>query len=320
MRARCTVVLAALAAGSLLAGAPAEPEPERGDHDFVVTNLHDGDEYTLAGYRMDPPCSADTAVLLQHGLSYTGEAWDVPGYSYARILAEAGYAVYAPDRLGYGGSVLDDGRNVSTFAHADMAAQMATQLAEQYEHVVLAGHSAGAEAVITATGLLGAPVDALVPMGYTTDPDPVFLATDWIPGDQVRALQDDYEYFLGTPEHRAEMFYTENADPAVVAADTEAAVLTPSGEIQTITFQPSRIGSVLVDVPVFIQLAERDRLFPSAFADLWAAQFVSSPSVTVDIVRGTGHTYMLHHEGPAAGERIADWLAGPAGLPGCTSP
>ncbi len=206
--------------------------------------------------------------------------------------------------------MLEDGRIVSTLAHADMAAQMAAELAEQYDHVVLAGHSAGAETAITATGLFDAPVDALIPMGYTTDPDPVFLATDGIPGDQVRALQDDYEYFLGTPEHRAEMFYTDNADPEVIAADTDAAVLTPSGEVQTITFQPSRIGSALVDVPVFIQLAERDRLFPSAFADLWAAQFVSSRSVTVDIVPGTGHTYMLHYEGPAAADRIVDWLAG----------
>lgn len=311
-----------MAAGLLVAAAPAAtgrpgPPPTRSSHDFVVTNLHDGGEYTLAGYRVDPTCQADTAVLLQHGLSYTGEAWDVPDYSYARILAEAGYATFATDRLGYGGSVLEDGRNVSTLAHADMAAQMATQLADEFDHVVLAGHSAGGETVITATGVFGAPVDALVPMGYTTDPDPVFLATDWITGDQVRALQDDYEYFLGTPEHRAEMFYTDDADPDVIAADTEAAVLTPSGEVQTITFQPSRIGSALVDVPVFIQLAEHDRLFPSDFADLWAAQFVSSPSVTVDIVAGTGHTYMLHHAGPAAAVRIADWLSDTAGLEGC---
>lgn len=316
MHARVLVI--GVAAVVLIAAAPAGGPPERRDHDFAVTNPDDGVEHTLQGYRVDPACGPDTAVLLLHGLSYTGEAWDMPDYSYARILAEAGYATFGPDRLGYGGSVLDNGRDVSIQAHADMAAQMATQLSEEFDHVVLAGHSAGAETVISAVGLFDAPADALVPMGYTTYPDPEFLANDWIPGDQVRALQDDYVYFLGTPEHRAEMFYTDNADPDVVAADTEAAVLTPSGEIQTISFQPSRIGSALVDVPVLAQLAEQDRLFPSEFADLWAAQFTSSPSVSVDVVPGTGHTYMLHHEGPAAAERIAAWLDDTADLGGCT--
>jgi len=72
-------------------------------------------------------------------------------------------------------------------------------------------------------------------------------------------------------------------------------------------------------VPVLAQLAEFDRLFPAVYADLWAAQFVLSPSVTVDVVPGTGHTYMLHHAGPAAAERIASWLATTAGLPGCVA-
>lgn len=170
---------------------------------------------------------------------------------------------------------------------------------------------------MTATALFDAPVEGVVAMGYHTYPDPQFLAEDWITGDQVRAAQDDYEYFMGTPERRAEMFYTDNADQAVIDADTAAAVLTPSGEVQTISFQPSRGGSGAVDVPVLLQLAEDDRLFPSAFADQWAGQFVSSPSVTVDVVPGTGHTYMLHHEGPAAAQRIADWLDETVGLAGC---
>jgi pimeloyl-ACP methyl ester carboxylesterase len=312
-------VLVVAAVAALVPGSPVQASSTRVDRSFSVRSISDGATHTLRGFEVSPACAADTVILLQHGLSYTSEAWDVPGYSYARLLADAGYAVVAVDRLGYGRSPLDNGRKVSSLAHADMAAQLARQLGQTYEHVVLAGHSAGGEAVVAAAGLFDAPVDAVIPMGYHTFPDPQFLALDWVVGDQVRALLDDYEYFLGTPQHRAEMFYTADADPAVIAADTAAAVLTPSGEIQTLSLQPARIGSLLVDVPVLAQLAERDRLFPSAFASLWAAQFVSSPSVTVDIVPGAGHTYMLHHSGPAAAGRIADWLAGPAGLPGCNA-
>lgn len=294
-----------------------DDDPVRSEHDVVVTNPGDGLEHTLQGFRVDPPCDADTAVVFVHGLSYTGEAWDVDGYSYTRILAEHGYATFAHSRLGYGPSTLDDGYAVSTTGMADMAGQVAASLTDEFDHVVFAGHSAGAETTLTATALFDAPVDAVVAMGYHTYPDPEFLAEDWITGDQVRAAQDDYEYFMGTPERRAEMFYTDDADQAVIDADTAAAVLTPSGEVQTISFQPSRSGSGLVDVPVLLQLAEDDRLFPSAFADQWAGQFVSSPSVIVDVVPGTGHTYMLHHEGPAAAVRIADWLADEVGLAGC---
>ncbi|MDX1511700.1 MAG: alpha/beta hydrolase [Nitriliruptorales bacterium] len=307
-----------LATVSLLAGPAggAAAETVRTDVTYELTNLNDGAEHTVHGYLREAPCDADTVVLLQHGLSYTGEAWDVPGYSYSEILAEAGYDVVAIDRLGYGRSVLDDGYNVSTFAFADMTAQLADILREDWDKVVLGGHSAGAETTVQAVGLFGASADAVIPMGYHTYPDPQFLAFDWS-SNQVDALQDDFIYFMGTPERRTEMFYTENADPAISESDTAGAVETPSGEVQTISFQPSRIGAFNVTAPVFAQLAEDDRLFPSEFADFWASQFVQAASVTIDIVPGTGHTYMLHHEGPAAAHRIVDWLSTTAGLPGC---
>ena len=294
----------------------AAAETSRTDVTYQLTNLNDGAEHAVHGYLREASCDADTVVLLQHGLSYTAEAWDVPGYSYAEIFAEAGYDVVAIDRLGYGRSVLDDGYNVSTFAFADMTAQLADILREGWDKVVLAGHSAGAETTVQAVGLFGASADAVIPMGYHTYPDPQFLALDWS-SNQVDALQDDFVYFMGTPERRAEMFYTENADPAISEADTAGAVETPSGEVQTISFQPSRIGAFNVTAPVLAQLAEDDRLFPSVFAPFWAAQFVQAASVTIDIVPGTGHTYMLHHEGPAAAHRIVDWLSTTAGLPGC---
>ncbi len=319
------MAVAALVGAVLAAPGVASADPAtavtRSDADVAVTNPGDGETYDLDGFVVGPDgCEPTTAILLLHGLSYTGESWDVAGYSWTRMLAARGYDVYAIDRLGYGDSVLDDGYAVSTHGHADMAAQVVTQLTESYDDVVLAGHSAGAETAISAVGINGAPVSALVAMGYHTYPDPLFIANDYAQ-NELDALQDDYVYFLSTPERRAEMFYTaENADPEVIAADTAAAVLTPSGEIITITYQPARIGSALVGVPTMLQLGEDDQLFPVEYAPFWEAQFLLAPSVTTDVVPGSAHTYMLHHEGPAAAERMADWIGGPAGLPGCVVP
>jgi pimeloyl-ACP methyl ester carboxylesterase len=288
----------------------------RRDVSFEVTNLMElGATHAIHGFRIEPACNADTVVLLQHGLSYTSEAWDQPGYSYARVLASAGYAVVAIDRLGYAQSPLADGRLVSVEAYADMASQIVGELRKEFAHVVIAGHSAGAEASTLEAGLFR-DVDALIAMGYHHLPS-VEIYSDFLTGDIPRALLDDYEYFLGTPEHRADMFYTADSDPAVVAADTARAVLTPSGEILTIGNQPSQLVMGLIDVPVLLQLADSDRLFPLEQAFLEAPRFLSSPSVTVDEVPSAGHTFMLHHSGPAAAARAAAWLRSQAGTPGC---
>ncbi|HKN91098.1 MAG TPA: alpha/beta fold hydrolase, partial [Acidimicrobiia bacterium] len=113
--------------------------------EFTVKNpAENGATRQIVGYRYDTFCTSPTAVLLMHGLSYTKEAWDFPGYSVAQKLAAAGYAVFAIDRLGYGESKLENGYNVTHEAYADMAHQIVDQLRGQgFSHVVLGGHSAG---------------------------------------------------------------------------------------------------------------------------------------------------------------------------------
>ncbi|MGH9005502.1 MAG: alpha/beta hydrolase, partial [Acidimicrobiia bacterium] len=304
------VCLAAIAAGFAIPGvAPAGeyhsavllsrgPSPVS----FTVENPQEGVERTIAGYRYDPVCTGSTVVLLQHGLSYHKEAWDWPGYSVAQQLAEAGYAVVAIDRLGYGESKLDNGYNVSFEAYGGMADQIVSQLRGEFAHVVMAGHSAGAGVTEFAQGVFGS-ADAIAALGWHHRPSDQ-IGKDFFTGDNPRALQSDYEYFLGTPEHRAWMFYEADADPAVVKADNDAANLTPSGEILTIGKQPSRSAVGNVKVPVFIQLSEHDRLFEPQYADFHAAEFAQAPSVTVDIVPTAGHTFMLAPQGPAAAARM----------------
>lgn len=287
---------------------------------FDVVNIHEPlGTATIHGSLFSPDCDASSVVVLMHGLSYTRDAWDVPGYSVVDPLLDAGYAVVTIDRLGYGESALANGYNVSSEAHAKIAAQIVSQLRDDYSHVSLAGHSAGAETALLATGAFGhiGKPDAVAALGYHHFPS-TQIVSDFFTGDFVRAATDDYEYFLGTPDHRAWMFFTAAADPQVVEADADAAVLTPSGEIYSIGKQPSRYVAGLVNVPTFLQFGDSDRLFEVSYAEFERALFVSAPSVTVDVVEDAGHTFMLHPTGPAGAERLADWVAQDTGSTGCT--
>jgi pimeloyl-ACP methyl ester carboxylesterase len=284
------------------------------DVTFVVDSLQEpGVTRTIAGTMHLPDCEATAVVLLQHGLSYTRRAWDRPGLSVVQPLVDAGFAVLVIDRLGYGASTLPNGYDVSSESHANNTRQIVDALRGSFEHVVIGGHSAGAETSLLAAGAFGVG-DAVLALGYHHYPSQQ-IVTDFFTGDFVRAAQDDYEYFLGTPEHRAGMFYTEAASSDVIADDTANAVLTPSGEIYTIGKQPSRYVAAAIDVPVFLQLGDSDRLFPVEFAPQEVALFASAPEVTVDVVGSAGHTFMLHPTGPAGSARLADWVA--ARFPGC---
>jgi pimeloyl-ACP methyl ester carboxylesterase len=285
--------------------------------EFTVQNqAENGASHQIVGYRYDTFCHSPTAILLMHGLSYTKEAWDVPGYSVAQKLADAGYAVFAIDRLGYGESKLANGYDVTHEAYADMAHQIVGQLRrEGFAHVVLAGHSAGAGTTELEAGLYH-DVDAIIPMGWHHRPSNQ-LGQDFFTGDYVRAAQHDYDYFLGTPEHRQEMFYNPSADPAVVAADTAAAVPTPSGEIFSIGKQPSRLVVGTIKVPVFLQFGDSDKLFEVQYAQMHASEFRSSPSVTVDVVKDAGHTFMLTPNGRIGIDHMVGWLRSRPETPSC---
>lgn len=312
MRRSIIVLLAIAAAASPVSG---RADAAGANISFEVHNLHEAIvTRTIQGTLFEPDCPSNTIVVLMHGLSYTRAAWNVDGYSVVEPLLDAGVSVVTIDRLGYGDSVLPNGYDISSEGHAYIASQIVRQLHTRAGTVVLGGHSAGGEVAMLTAGLFGGP-DAIAVLGYHHAPSPE-IVTEFVTGDSVRALQDDYEYFLENPEYRADMFFTSAADPAVVAADAEAAVLTPSGEILTIGNQPSRQVVAAIDVPVFLQFGDSDRLFPVEYADEEALLFASAPSVGVDVVPSAGHSFMLHPTGPAGSDRLATWVASIA--PTCT--
>lgn len=301
---------------------PAEASTTKEAIAFTVTNpATPGISNTVRGHITRPAGCTTTVVLALHGLSYGEYAWDFPldpqTYSTADAMAARGYAFVAIDRLGYGASDRPNGYTLTVESYADMTRQIVDQLRSAgFGNVVLLGHSAGSEITELTAGLHGG-VDAIIATGYQHAIDGLsseWLVREWITGDVVRSFQSDYEEF--EQGYRDEdMYNLDVADPDVVALDNELANLTPSGEIFTISEQPSRSVLDRITVPVLLVLAEKDVLFPVANAANELALFSGSTDKTLHVVKDAGHVMSLHPNAPATNAVIGDWLG--ARLPVC---
>ncbi|WP_372518231.1 alpha/beta hydrolase [Polyangium jinanense] len=248
-----------------------------------------------------------------------------------RALASQGFPAIAIDKLGYGASDHANGYTLTVESYAAMTSQIVTQLRTglyqtplpslpiAFSRVGLVGHSAGTEIAELTAGLFGG-IDVLIATGYTHVPTPRIL-TDFTTGDTVRAALSDREYFGGTPEQRTEYMYNVSvADPDVIALDTAMAELTPSGEILTISSQPSRLIMATITAPVLLVLAEQDILFPPdvlgvPVGELELALFALSGDKELYVVPDAGHSFMLHPNAPETNAVIVDWLS--ARIPAC---
>lgn len=337
---RLKVALAVTILASLFAvrPAPAVAPIVREPVTFTVRNPLDPlRSYTVRGTLIRPAGCVSSVLLAVHGLSYGRWAWDFPlepaTYSVAQALAARGYAMVAIDNLGYGASHgagapdQPNGYTLTVESYGRMTAQIARQLSRgtfgaasptAFAHVGFIGHSAGTEIVELATALYAPSV--LIATGYTHEPflNNHWLLRQWLVHDNPAALKDDYMYFERNPSTRAADFYTSLSDPDVVALDNAMANLTPSGEIFSISFQPSRFVLPLLRSPVLVVLAEHDQLFPAHFGANEMLHFASAGDKTLLAVPGVGHSFMLHLSAPATNEAIADWLeARPAAHPRC---
>jgi len=76
----------------------------------LAVSLSDGNTYTIAGFLYYNGNYKNRPLrVLVHGGTYNHKYWNVPAmngndYSYARFMAEAGYALLAIDQLGTGES------------------------------------------------------------------------------------------------------------------------------------------------------------------------------------------------------------------------
>src|SRR5262249_20189174 len=146
------------------------------------------------------------------GGTYNHKYWDVPAmnghsYSYARFMAEEGYALLAIDQLGTGLSSKPDGDFVTLAETASSLHQVLTELRNgtsslgyAFGPIVLVGHSFGSINAILVQGTYH-DADALVVTGLGHVPHPLPISPDLI------AVLAQYPYFGLPPEARSQLFY-----------------------------------------------------------------------------------------------------------------
>lgn len=306
----------ALAASLTATAALAHPVQVR-EVEFPVV-LSDGNTYSIAGHFYQRPGHARRALqVLVHGATYDHRYWDAPDidghdYSYARHMAEEGYAVLAIDQLGTGASDHPDGDfltigDAAAGLHQVMAALRGPHnpTHRRFQTIVLVGHSLGSVAAVAAEAAYG-DADGLVVTGLALTPHPPPVDPAMLGG----LLQSPYVSFPAAV--RAQLFYhAPAADPAVIAYDN--AVLSsqvPRAEFVTglqLSADAAQLGSDLVTEPILVQLGEYDVTAPASLAPTEAAYYPMASSVTVKTVP-SGHAFNLHQNNAQGWRQIEKWI------------
>lgn len=287
--------------------------------DFSVS-LSDGNTYTIAGFLYYNGSFRNRPLqVLVHGGTYNHKYWDVPtingqSYSYARFMAEQGYALLAIDQLGAGESSKPAGDfvtlNETTLSLHQVLVQMRSgnnPLDYAFQQIVLVGHSFGSINSIFVQGTYH-DADALVvtALGHVPHELP-------IPPDLIIELAQ-FPYFpLPAPARSALFYYPDAADSEVIAYDNlNLADLLTRGQLFTTfaaVFNPAadRVGAVTG--PVLVQLGEHDALWPSLYAGGEAAYWTNASSITVQSLPGIGHSFNTHLDNKTGWRMIDQWIS-----------
>lgn len=148
------LLLSACATHLVPPGPPARP-PALAEQAFVMS-----DGVSLPVRAWLPDGSPKTVILALHGMNDSRDAWDLPG----PVLAEHGFAVFAPDQRGFGATP-SRGYWATAQGLARDATAMAAALRARFPHarLVLMGESMGAAVLlVAATGDQPPDADAYV--------------------------------------------------------------------------------------------------------------------------------------------------------------
>jgi pimeloyl-ACP methyl ester carboxylesterase len=247
--AACALGTAVVPASAAPVSAPARPVPV-GDPCRDVTvpvpaavlgaaAIAGGDDLTIFGRFCLPRGKApQTALLALHGITYTSEYWDSQlepeTYAFTRTMTDAGYAVLAVDRLGYGQSTHPPSSAVTLDVQAEVADALISALRDgavegtAFRRVALVGHSYGT-ATSWRTTALHNNADVVVGTGWGSTIQTAPLArffTGFYPARLDNKFRDsgyDPGYLTPVPGGRDQDFLYDrsNVDPAVVQYDED---------------------------------------------------------------------------------------------------
>ena len=258
--------------------------------------------------------------VLVHGATYNHSYWDFPtingqDYSYARYMAQRGYAVLAIDQLGAGESTkpADVSMTGTVTALHGVLQQLRTDtnpFGYAFEEIALVGHSAGSANVVLLKSLWPADANVIVATGFRHLPLP-------IPPDlmnlalYIASLPGTY-FYIPEPYRTALFHYPTGADPDVLQYDRDTQDQWTEGQLFTTFmsfFFPALTGVGAVTGPALLQLGEFDALFPwtdpASEVALW-----TSTSLDVQLLPDIGHDFNLHLRNEEGWRGIDGWLKG----------
>lgn len=274
---------------------------------------------------------SDQVDVLVHGATYNRTYWNWPvlplQYSYVNKTLAAGRSTFAYDRLGTGAS----SRPLSTLITLNSEAYILHQInswlrtAKHFPQVNVVGHSYGAyiasvEAAqyqdadrLVLTGFLhadGEGIPEALTSIYPAALDPQFATGGYDPG-----------YLTTVPGTRQNLFYSNSANPAVVAydeahKDVVSATLFGDGQASIHTPAPLNITNQIA-APTMVINGELDRLYCGLAlncADHAAVQanevpyYTAASSLTVKTIDNTGHDIALHPGATASFLAINNWI------------
>lgn len=297
MRLRVHVAVGVLMAAILLPPSAATATTNHGIcRDVTVPVALTGDvaPYNVAGLLCGAPSKAQPSIQVllggatEAGLTY----WDFPGrsfyrsdpgrwnryrdrYSYARYLAERGYASLTIDRIGTGDSSHPPAAEVTIQSNAEALHQVVQALRagsmtrSAPKIVITVGRSLAGPIVAREAAEYG-DVDGVIVQSFLfSNQQPKFaeFATTLEPAQlEPRLAARPVGYLTTRPSTRSAYFLTGTTDPVVVAHEEATRDTLTSGEIATFppSFAPGVSVSGQVTVPVASLMGDHDVLFCSS--------------------------------------------------------
>ena len=244
---------------------------------------------------------ADTPPLVVaiHGGTYTSRYFDLPGYSLFDRAKALGIPLIAPDRPGYGGSVVPPPADAGIAHSALLLDRAIGAMFERYGQgtrgVVLVGHSIGAAiAAMIAARRPAWPLLGLAMSGICLTPPPGADADAWealpdIPFVDMPGEVKDQVMFGPAETYRPDMPELSHlADAPIPRAEL----------LDIVTTWPERARAVLaaVTVPIHYRQGEFDRLWVTNTGEVAAfgACCVHAPDADAKLFPGAGHCIDFH--------------------------
>jgi len=274
--------------------------------------------------------------VMTPGATYNRAYWNWPvdpaTYSYLDKTLAAGRAAFDYDRVGTGSSSHPPSTDLTIFSEAYILHQIVGWLRSDagYGQVNLIGHSLGSVisvqeageyhdvSRVVVTGLLHVPD---VGVGFATTLSSLLYPAPFDP--QFAAAGLDLGYLTTIPGDRAADFYSVASNPLVVSYDEAHKDVVPATDLATLADTWALASGLNVSdqvtAPVLVVIGAQDAIFcadppvldcgqPGAVLATEQPYYESAPSLSVDVIAGSGHDIALEPSADQSFALINSWL------------